>query len=198
MVKTREQKRTYARASYSYVLKEFMEVKADGIIDRALSDAGCQGDIQVVIKLSDAEIGSLCYSDGEGEDKKVFDLPVGSKQLVRIVKAFYVHQKSNGIDIDNAWLDITGDDFDTFRLDIYDPDRTYKIPSSSNVDTTMYPAPGSSYDTSSQTRSLPGQRVDPVRDFKRGIKRDPSLFPTLKNIKQWDAWYISLTAQARA
>ena len=129
MVKTREQKCTYARASYSYVLKQLMDVKVDGIIDRALTDAGCQGDIRIVIKLSDAEIGRLCYKDGEGEDKKVFDLPVGSKQLVRIVKAFYIHQKSKGIDIDSSWLDITGDDFDTFRMDIYDPDQTYKIPS---------------------------------------------------------------------
>ena len=198
MVSTREKKRTYALASYSYVLKEFMEVKVDGIIDRGLSNAGCQGDIRVVVKLSDAEIGSLCYRDGEGDYKKIFDLPVGSKQLVRIVKAFYVHQKSNETDIDNAWLDITGDDFDAFRLDIYDPDRTYNIPSSSNVDTTMRSAPGSNYGTPSQGRSLPGYGVDPVRDFKQGIKRDPSLFPTLKNIKQWDAWYISLTAQARA
>ena len=102
MVMTREQKRTYARTAYSYVLEELMDVKVDGIVDRALADAGCQGDIRVVVKLSDAEIGSLCYRDGEGENKKVFDLPVGSKQLVRIVKAFYVHQKSEGIDIDSS------------------------------------------------------------------------------------------------
>ena len=77
-------------------------------------------------------------------------------------------------------------------MDVYDPDQSYKLPSSSNS------APGSNYDTSSRGRSLPAHNVDPVRDFKRGIKRDPSLFTTLKNIKQWDAWYISLKAQARA
>ena len=39
---------------------------------------------------------------------------------------------------------------------------------------------------------------DLVRDFKRGIKRDTTLFPILKDSKQWDPWYINTKAQAQA
>jgi hypothetical protein len=39
---------------------------------------------------------------------------------------------------------------------------------------------------------------DAVADFKRGIKRNPSQFPILKDDKQWDGWNCSHNAQARA
>jgi hypothetical protein len=39
---------------------------------------------------------------------------------------------------------------------------------------------------------------DPIVDFKRGIKRDTSQFPILKDEKQWDNWSRTHNAQARA
>jgi hypothetical protein len=38
---------------------------------------------------------------------------------------------------------------------------------------------------------------DPVADFKRGIKRDPLQFPSLKDDKQWDLWNQDVKAQSR-
>src|SRR5687768_17395128 len=40
--------------------------------------------------------------------------------------------------------------------------------------------------------------VDIVKEFKRGIKRDISQFPTLKDDNTWDNWNRSTVAQARA
>jgi len=39
---------------------------------------------------------------------------------------------------------------------------------------------------------------DPLTEFKKGIKRDPSLFPILKDEKQWDTWRHSTVALACA
>ena len=39
---------------------------------------------------------------------------------------------------------------------------------------------------------------NPITDFKKGIKRDASLFPTLKDEKQWDNWKRDTTALANA
>jgi hypothetical protein len=39
---------------------------------------------------------------------------------------------------------------------------------------------------------------DPVTDFKKGIKCDPTLFNTFKLDKQWVSWQCSTIAQARA
>ena len=35
-------------------------------------------------------------------------------------------------------------------------------------------------------------------EFHKGIKCNPSLFPTLKDEKQWDQWHCSMVANARA
>ena len=40
--------------------------------------------------------------------------------------------------------------------------------------------------------------VDPVADFKRSIKRDASLYPNLKDHRQWNNWKRAVLAQANA
>ena len=92
----------------------------------------------MVIKLSTTKIDHLQYKVGKGIDQKLADLTVGSKQLVRIVKAFYIYMKNEGVDIDTTWCDISGDVFDKYRLDVFDPNQSYTLastPSSSNTDT---------------------------------------------------------------
>ena len=39
---------------------------------------------------------------------------------------------------------------------------------------------------------------DPVHEFKKDIKQDPSAFNELKEDKQWDQWYCSTWAQVLA
>ncbi len=43
-----------------------------------------------------------------------------------------------------------------------------------------------------------GSKRDLVAEFKKGIKRDMSYFPTLKQDKQWDNWNRATLAQAQA
>ena len=100
MTMTRKERAEYARRAYKYMIEEFMEVKLGGPIDKALDYAGMEGDIRRVVKLSDTQIEQLQYKTGEGIDQKINDLPVGSKQLVRIVVAFYIYAKNQGVDID--------------------------------------------------------------------------------------------------
>ena len=40
------------------------------------------------------------------------------------------------------------------------------------------------------------KKKDLLSDFKKGIKRDASLFNVLKDPKQWDSWHQSTLAQA--
>jgi len=44
----------------------------------------------------------------------------------------------------------------------------------------------------------PSKQKDLLAEFKKGIKRDASLFNVLKDPKQWDTWHCSTMAQARA
>ncbi len=44
----------------------------------------------------------------------------------------------------------------------------------------------------------PPKQKDLLAEFKKGIKRDASLFVVLKDLKQWDSWHCSTVAQAQA
>jgi len=44
---------------------------------------------------------------------------------------------------------------------------------------------------------LPKQK-EILSKFKKGIKRDASLFVKLKDLRQWDSWHHSTVAQAQA
>ena len=87
------------------------------------------------------------------------------------------------------WLTVTHEMFDGFRI-VYNPLDYFATVS--NASTT------SSTTTTSSSGAAKTTQFDPIRDFKRGIKRDPSLFPVLKDSKQWDPWYVDTKAQARA
>ena len=39
---------------------------------------------------------------------------------------------------------------------------------------------------------------DPLIEFQKGIKCDPSAYPILKDIKQWDSWKRMFVATAEA
>jgi hypothetical protein len=46
---------------------------------------------------------------------------------------------------------------------------------------------------------LPSVRPrDPLGEYRRGVRRDPNAFVSLKEDKQWDSWERSTVAQARA
>ena len=80
--------------------------------------------------------------------------------------------------IDNkSWTKITSDEFDEFRV-------------SSNYRTT----PASPV----QQQSSTPPSSDPVRDFRRGIKRDITHFVSLKDDAAWDNWHHATVVQAIA
>ena len=50
------------------------------------------------------------------------------------------------------------------------------------------------------TLAPPGQcpPLDLLAEFKRGVKWDPTVFETIKDIKQWDSWKRTFVATAKA
>ena len=45
---------------------------------------------------------------------------------------------------------------------------------------------------------VPSYQKDPLAEFKKGIKRDPSQFPTLSDFKNWDSFFRSFVIEAKA
>jgi len=80
---------------------------------------------------------------------------------------------------------LTQEDFDNFRI------GPHYLGILGGATPPRIPPPGNNRNNSTSGHG-------PVSDFKKGIKRDQSLFPTLKDTKQWDRWQRGTLAQARA
>ena len=76
------------------------------------------------------------------------------------------------------WISLTQGDFDDFRISPNYQRRAEQA--------MITPDPSSSY------------RSDPVRDFRRAIKKDTGSFPTLTTDAHWITWDATVTAQAHA
>ena len=135
--------------------------------------------------MSQLEIDGLTYEDGA---QSTLPVPVPARAYLRILKAYHAYRHETGDPIGDAWTAITAEQFDEFRVADY---NVLTMGSTSGY-TTVHSTPTP---TGPPATSRPR---DPVADFKKGIKRDPSLFPIFKMEKQWISWQRSVLAQARA
>ena len=149
-----------------------------GIIEKMFKANGIQN-IFDIVNLQRSVVSTFAYK----ESNKKIELPKGHQTLLVILAHFNKFKRKDGASFKAIdWLAVDQDEFNTFRLDYDENDYT--------------PSTSASPVTSSSAKSAP--TVDPVREFKRGIKRDPTLFPELKDLKQWDSWCIETKAQAKA
>ena len=114
----------------------------------------------------------------KGDDKKLAKIPKGGAGLLKSLKHFVTHLQTQGVSFgSNNWSNITRDQFNNFRI------------SSAN---------GVMPSTPTSSTTPPPPTPDPVREFKRGIKRDITQFTAFKDDAMWDNWNRSTVAQARA
>jgi len=83
--------------------------------------------------------------------------------------------------MDGELLTITPDKFEEFEHDLW----AQQIDNPNGIAPLPTPAAGS---------CPPG----PLQDFQKGIRRDMSSYPTIKNIEQWDNWRRVFEATAKA
>ena len=95
---------------------------------------------------------------------------------------------TNNTPIDDDWTEVTQADFDSFCI-------------SSDYQTQLRNGPKTTPPSIAAHPSNPFpplSKFSPADIFRRGIKHDSSLFPTLKNEKLNDSWHRSFTTQAQA
>ena len=151
------------------------------MVRTALEAEGIQ-DIYALLTVEEALIDALVYSDSEGTT--TIPLSRGDKNLVKVFLRYCTYCSVIGDPI-NDWLLVTEEGFNEFRLS---PNAITAgiafTPVYSNV-------PGSG-------PSPPASKTSPADSFRRGIKRDLTLFPELKDERLNDAWHRSFMTQARA
>ena len=167
-----------------HILEVVFGLKPDSPLHRALESNAYMSPEDLLME-TDENLYNLKYPD----EKKKVPLETGYASMVRIFKQFVQYKVAQG-DItaaNNDWRAITKAQFDEFRL--INSNSLAPFGTSSN------PTPGTPISSSTPR---PPPVIDLVRDFKRGIKRDVSQFPTLKDDATWDNWNRSTIAQARA
>jgi len=165
----------------THILKNVFDLDDDSELHRAFTKH-CFLSPHDIVFADDFIFENLDYKDDEGN---VHPLPLCYLGLLQAFHAYCIHQSgTNGPITDKAWTAITSDEFDEFHV--------------------SYPTTGPSLSNSAPTGTTPGpsstssSHYDPVKDFKRGIRRDQTLFIPLKDDGAWDSWNRATQAQAMA
>jgi hypothetical protein len=137
-------------------------------------------DILDIISYSDNDFVGLKYQD----DKSVVQtLTKAESNRLKLLKGYINWRTYIGQSVitKDDWMALTEDQINDFRVT-----TTWFGMTTNGTSILTAPTPGT------------GSKRDLVADFKRGIKRDMSYFPTLKQDKQWDNWNRATIAQAQA
>jgi hypothetical protein len=176
--------RQQGQTAFTHILEEVFQLQDNEPLYKALITVGCN-DIRHLINMSLEDIDALQYIN---DDNNEVPVPSHARALLRILKAYHIHRIDQGDPIGDAWISITAEQFDSYRIS-----SEYNLFSMGMMSPTGTTRRSTTAASPSQSRTR-----DPVSDFKKGIKRDPTLFPIFKLDKQWVAWQRSVIAQARA
>jgi hypothetical protein len=176
---TKSQKKAILQHVLDDVLQGSMDDGTAGPIGRALEKERIV-DVLDIISYSDDNFSQLLYQDSTST---VQTLSKAESNRIKLLKGYinwrtYIGQPASTKD---DWMAITEDQLNEFCIT-----TTWFGMTTKGTSILTAPTPGT--DT----------KRDLVSDFKKGIKRDISYFPTLKQDKQWDNWNRATIAQARA
>ena len=169
-------------AAFNHVLDVVLDRDDDSPLKIALL-ADNVTNIVDLVAIRGGQIDRLVFREPDGEID--IDLFRGDKNLLATFLDYYRFREEQGNPIQDAdWITLTEEEFADFRML---PERIFRradfvqdVPAAPNVGFGPRP-PMSSAD-----------------NFKRGTKRDPSLFPTLKDESLNDLWHRGVINQARA
>jgi hypothetical protein len=155
--------RNEAKISFTHILQVVFGRAAGTPLRLALEEEGFE-DIFELINLDPPTINNLQYTDSSN-NHAITNGRTGDKMLINCFLNYVGVRHSEGNPIGNDWDQITQEEIDSFRIDpkyiIYQPPK----PSSTSIT------------AGSNTRTLSAQQFNPVEMFRRGIKRDATLFP---------------------
>ena len=163
-------------APLAHVLRNDMSQPDNSPLQKALDYNGYVTPMDFITEPDDSFI-DLEYHNDAGTLVKISK---GNAGLLKSFKHYVAFKASQGTPI-NDWLSVTIGDYNTFRA------------SNSFSPVLSVPPPAQSMPPTAR----PPPVIDLVRDFKRGIKRDPSQFSIFKDDATWDNWNRSTIAQAR-
>jgi hypothetical protein len=170
---------TASKAAFTHVM--------DNIIQNPNITSALQShDIEDILKfliLTDTDVDTLTYPDPDTKVTIVHALKKGEIGLRKTFIHFVYYWSEIGNPINDQWLASTQAEFDQFHVNL---NYTRHCGLLSNIPTTAVPTPALSVPSIMVQNTL-----SPADMFKRGIKWDPSVFPTLKDALLNDQWSVA-------
>jgi hypothetical protein len=173
--------RTQGKAALKHVVVTVLDQSDDRELMKSLKSEGYIH-VSDLTSLRETTIENLTYPEDDGTPS---NLKKNQKGLLVAFCAFIKHRNVFlSLPIGDDWTSITQEDYDNFRV------SEFFVTSMHGVT----PAP------SPRTPATPSTRVahDLIADFKRGIKRDATLFSPLKDWKEFDSWQRNTVSQCQA
>ena len=172
---TRANTRQAKKEALEHILSNILSLDESDPIRDALDLGGYQ-DPHSIVTMLDSDIALLYYV----QDSSKILLSRYQCGLLMTFRDWIKFKDSIGDPIKEKWLLLDMTSYNEYRSSSFYPFR----PSN----------------TGSKTRAGPNSQKepDPLQDFKKGIKRDATLYPVLKHMRNWDCWQRGTTATARA
>jgi hypothetical protein len=186
---------TQATANYTFTperQREAFEHVADNILMltaqeiAALTNIGANT-ILSFINMSTDDLASLQVVDDDGEI--TISLPISTRNILYHFR-YYLHYLDHigGTPFDEQWFKLTQRDFNDFRqshwVKYY---RGKTLDNIASVDLVQVATGKQASAANGSTTSLTiSEIINPVQEFDKGIKRNLTAFPTLKDERYWD------------
>jgi hypothetical protein len=176
--------RSEARTAYTHILHNVFG-RADGTpLQLALEEEGIE-DVFGLVNLDSPTINNLAYSDSNNNNA-ITNARTGDKMLLKCFLSYIQVQHTEGNTIRDDWDQITHTEFDAFWID-----PKYFITQTTKP-SLMSPS------ASSSPKTYNASHFNPIEMFCRGIKRDATLFPALKDDKYHHIWHRLFQTHATA
>ena len=186
------------KEALEHVIIELFDQPLDGQLHISLKQKGIN-DPNGICHLTERQLENLqCMETNEDGDivKDKNGKPV-LKTLCGMFAAHLIHFKrcvrfltDNQTPVLNKWKEMSCDDFESWRTSKYNSDAPPPTP-----------AEVTAQEQNTLNQSIlqhKSRQMDNVTAFKKGIKRDTSVYPILKDDSKFRAWNRQLVIQARA
>ena len=178
--------RNEAKTTFTHIIDNVLDHKDGTPLKSSLMDEGID-DIFSFMSLDENTIDSLRYKDA-ADNNIIKPIRLSDKMLLKCFFHFVTNKDLEGTPIaDHDWFTITQEEFDEFRIS-----PTY-IATCTSTAFSLPAAPRAGLNATTNSSSY-----SPADIFCRGIKKDATLFPILKDEKFNDSWHRSFVNQARA
>ena len=191
MAKTRKE---WLKEGLDHIWVEIFERK--GNIIEVCKSIGIQDSPLDFNNVSQTTIENATYTDSNGD---AVTLNGAEQGKIRAFQGFIKYRIACQKPIGKMdWKGLAVEEFDDFRSSVYcDPNESMCLRRGAEVELAAIATASAGAGTSAAA-TIPTPNKGDLFEFRKGIKRDPSMFPLLKDRKSWKTYKLSLESQAKA